>query len=743
MRCRGRLSRPFANSRADGPAEAGPYMRTLCAVMKPLALFASLAITLSAAAQSIDQKVDALLAKMTLEEKIGQLLQFTPGREPSDALLDQGNVGCMFNEGDPAKLREMQRRALQGSRLKIPVLFAHDVVHGFRTIFPIPLGIAATWDPSAAELTARIAAREASAVGIRWTFAPMVDISRDPRWGRVAEGAGEDPTLGASMAVAYVRGFQGNDLSRPDSILACAKHFVGYGAAVAGRDYNTVDMSEATLREIYLPPFKAAVDAGVATIMTAFNTMNGVPATVNQHLLQDILRKEWGFNGIVDSDYQAIEQAMQHGTAASKEDAALQAILAGVDMDMIDAVYLTLAEGVRQGRLQESVIDASARRILRAKFVLGLFDQPFVDERREKAVTMTPEHLDAARRIAQKSIVLLKNDGNLLPLSKDVSTLAVIGPLADSREDMIGSWHAHGKAEEAVSLLEGIRAKVAANTRIVHARGAGILDGTDQDIADAIAVAREADTVLLVLGEQGKMTGEATSRVSLDLPGRQQELLEKIVATKKPLVLVVMAGRPLTITWAAGNVPAILWPWFPGTQGGHAIADVLFGDVNPGGRLPITFPRSVGQVPIYYNHLRTGRPENPKDKYTSRYIDSPNDPLYAFGHGLSYTKFEYSDLRVITGATGVTVSAAVRNAGRHAGDEVAQLYINDPVASTSRPVRELKGFRRITLRAGESKRVEFTVSRDDLRFWYNGWKFEPGTFRVWLGDLEGKFVIQQ
>ena len=707
--------------------------------MRRLALLL-LFIALPGAAQSIDQKVESLLSKMTLEEKIGQLLQFTPGRKEAERPLQQGNVGCLFNEGGAAKVNAMQRQVMGASRLKIPVLFAHDVIHGYRTIFPIPLGIAATWDPASAELSARVAAREASAAGIRWTFAPMVDIARDPRWGRVSEGAGEDPVLGAAMAAAYVRGYQGPDLSRPDSILACAKHFAGYGAAVAGRDYNTVDMSEMTLREIYLPPFKAAVDAGVATIMTAFNTLNGVPATVNQHLLQDILRKEWRFEGIVDSDYQAIQQTVQHGTSASDEDAALQAILAGVDMDMIDAVYLTLADAVRGGRLNESVIDASVRRILRAKFMLGLFERPFADENREKNETLTQENRDAARRVAQKSIVLLKNDGNALPLSKNVKTLAVIGPLADSGEDMLGSWFAHGKGEETVSLLAGVRAKVSARTKIVHAKGTGVLEGADDEIAHAVNVARTSDAVILVLGEQGKMTGEAMSRVSLDLPGRQQELLEKIAATTKPLILVVMAGRPLTITWAAENVPAILWPWFPGTEGGHAIADVLFGDINPSGKLPITFPRSVGQIPIYYNYLRTGRPEDPGDKYTSRYIDSPNDPLFAFGHGLSYTTFQYSDLSVDSAADAVKISVRVRNRGARAGEEVVQLYINDPLASTSRPVRELKRFRRIALAPDESQRVEFTLRRDDLLFWSEGsWKFEPGTFRVFVGPLEGKF----
>lgn len=686
-------------------------------------------------AQTIDDRVDALLSRMTLEEKIGQLLQFTPGREDVRERVAKNGVGCIFGMGTAADINEMQRIAVEKSRLKIPILFAHDVIHGNRTIFPIPLGIAATWDPASAELSARIAAREASASGIRWTFSPMVDIARDPRWGRIAEGAGEDPVLGAAMAAAYVRGYQGKDLSSPDSILACAKHFAAYGAAEAGRDYNTTDMSEKTLREVYLPPFKSAVDAGVWTLMTAFNALNGVPATANRYLLVDILRNEWGFRGFVDSDYEAIDQMRNHGTAGTPEEAAIQAITAGVDMDMVDAVYDTLANAVKEGRLPESVIDTSTKRILRAKFALGLFERPYGDERREKAEHLAPAHLDAARRIAQKSLVLLKNESSLLPLSKKIGTLALIGPLADSREDMLGSWRAHGKAEEAVSFLEGVRAKVSPQTKLVVSDGAAI--------DDAVAKARTADVVLLVLGEKGDESGEANSRAFLDLPGNQQQLLEAVVAAGKPVALIVMAGRPFTITWAAGKVPAILWTWFAGTQGGHAIADVVFGDVNPSGKLPVTFPRSVGQIPIYYNHLPTGRPEDLKQRYTSRYIDSPNDPLYPFGHGLSYTTFEYTDLVASSGMQAVTVSANVRNSGKVAGEEVVQLYINDPVASTSRPVRELKAFRRVALAPGEAKRVEFTIGRSDLSFWSDGgWTFEPGMFRVWVGGLEGKFELK-
>jgi beta-glucosidase len=709
----------------------------------------------SALAQSpaaTEQRVESLLAAMTLEEKLGQLIQYTASPKNLADRIAEGGVGCIFNYSGAAETNALQRIAVEKSRLKIPILFAHDVIHGYRTIFPIPPGIASTWDPASAELASRVAAREARAGGVRWTFAPMVDIARDPRWGRIAEGAGEDPFLGAAMAAASVRGFQGRDVSDPESIMACAKHFVAYGAAEAGRDYSSVDMSERMLRQVYLPPFKAAVDAGVWTIMSAFNTINGVPATASRWLMTSVLREEWKFRGFVDSDYEAVEQLIPHGIAATKQEAALKAITAGVDMDMVDGAYLTLGEAVRDGRLPAGVVDTAVRRVLRAKFAVGLFDEPYTDEQRASTVNLTPENLAAARRVAQKSIVLLKNEGSLLPLSKSVARLAVIGPLADSKEDMLGSWYGVGKPEEAISVLEGVRAKVSPDTRVVHAKGADILEASDEGIAAAVQVANDSDIVLLVLGEAGKMSGEANSRVSLDLPGRQQELLEAIVATKKPIVLVAMSGRPLTIGFAAERVPAIVWPWFPGTQGGYAIADVLFGDVNPGGKLPVTFPRSVGQIPIYHSQLPTGRPDDPEDRYTSKYIDSPNSPLYPFGHGLSYTRFEYSDLRVSAPSMApgglIRVSANVRNAGSRAGDEVVQLYVNDPVASISRPVKELKGFERITLAPGQSRRVEFTINRAALQFWGDsGWTVEPGAFRFWIGTssvegLEGTFEMR-
>ncbi|HSP33143.1 MAG TPA: glycoside hydrolase family 3 N-terminal domain-containing protein [Thermoanaerobaculia bacterium] len=687
----------------------------------------------SLAAQTIYERADALLRGLTLEEKIGQLLQFTAQEKELTKLASSGQVGCVFNVHSAAQVNELQRAALE-SRLKIPILFAHDVIHGYRTMFPIPLGIAATWDPASAEVSARVAAQEASARGIRWTFAPMVDIARDPRWGRIAEGAGEDPYLGSAMAAAYVRGYQGKNVAAPDSILACAKHYAAYGAAEGGRDYNTVDMSERRLREVYLPPFKAAVDAGAWTLMSAFDALNGIPASANRHLLTEILRDDWGFKGFVDSDWEAVKELIAHGVAANDDEAALKAITAGVDMDMVDATYRTLPNAVKEGRLAESVIDTSVRRILRAKFALGLFERPFVDEKAEAAHQMTKEELDAARHVAQKSIVLLKNERDLLPLSKNAATIAIIGALATSKADVLGSWTADAKPEDAVTIVDGIRAKISGQTQL---RIAG------DDLNEARTAAQNAELAVLVLGEKGDMTGEANSRASLDLPGNQEQLLETVVATGTPVVLVAMSGRPLTITWAATNVRSILWTWFPGTQAGNAIADVLFGDVNPSAKLPVTIPRTVGQVPIYYAQLPTGRPANPSDKYTSKYTDVSNEPLYPFGFGLSYTKFEYANLRV----DGMTVSADVRNSGTRAGDEVVQLYVRDLVASVSRPVKELKGFTRVSLAPGETRRVEFTLTKNDLRFWSDkGWTFEAGRFSVWIGSssaqgLEGTLDV--
>jgi beta-glucosidase len=636
---------------------------------------------------------------MTLQQKLGQLTQLVEDRPEFQSALEHGRVGSVLNSGGAKKTNALQRAALAHS--KIPLLFGCDVIHGYRTIFPIPLAIASSWDPSLAELSAHTGAVEARAEGIRWTFAPMVDIARDARWGRIAEGAGEDPVLGAAMAAAYVRGFQGAH------VLACAKHYAAYGAAEAGRDYNGAEISERTLREVYLPPFKAAIDAGVASIMAAFETVNGVPATANKQLLDDILRREWKFKGFVVSDWEGVLELMNHGVAASREDAALKAINAGVDMDMVDNTYATLPAAAMPA------IDRAVGRVLRAKAAAGLFDDPFT--RDEPA---PPLDRAAARRVAQRSIILLKNERDLLPLPKSGRRIAVVGPLADSKEDMLGPWSAQGKAEECVTPLEGIR---------------GIA-------GDTVSV-EQADVIVAILGERRSMSGEAASRASIDLPGDQQTMLESLVATGKPVVLVVMSGRPLAISWAAEHVPAIVQAWFLGTESGHALADVLFGDVNPSAKLPVTVPRATGQVPIYYNHLPTGRPPNPDDHYTSKYIDVPIGPLYPFGFGLSYTKFEYGDLRV----NATSASAIVRNTGTRAGEEIVQLYIGDPVASVSRPVKELKSFRRVALKPGESTRVEFAIRRHDLEFWLGGrWVVEPGRFNVWIGPssasgLEGSF----
>jgi beta-glucosidase len=659
---------------------------------------------------------------MTLEEKVGQLIQYMPWQPRLEERIAAGGVGCIFGVRTSQQTDAYQRIAVEQSRLHIPLLFAQDIVHGCHTIFPIPLGIASSWDLEAAELEARVAARESRAVGIRWTFAPMVDITRDPRWGRVAEGAGEDPLLGSAMAAAYVRGFQ------EESILACPKHFAAYGAAEGGRDYNTVEMSEQGLREVYLPPFKAAIDAGAQTIMSAFDALNGIPTTANHHLLTTILRKEWHFEGFVASDYDAVDQLRNHGIAATPQEAALKAIQAGVDMDTNDGDYETLVAAVREGLLPVSTINTAVRRVLKAKFELGLFERPYTGQ-----VETALDRVNA-RRVADESIVLLKNDGALLPLPKTIGTLAVIGPLADSKRDLLGSHYALGNENDALTLLDGIRSVVSSKTRLLTARGCGVLDGTDEETAAAVEAAKQADAVILALGETGDMTGEGSSRAHLDLPGLQERLLEAIVAAGKPVVLVVMSGRPLTISWAADHVPAIVWPWFPGIEGGPAIAGILFGDVNPSAKLPISIPRSVGQVPVYYAHLPTGRPPKPDDKYTSKYIDVPNEPLYPFGHGLAYTTFTQSKLRIRAVRDSVRVSAEVCNTGRRAGVEIVQFYVHQRLGRASRPVKELKGFLRVDLAPGEARRVGFKLSPQDLRYWLAGrWVSDPGTFDVWIG----------
>ena len=714
-------------------------------IRKTLAVLAFSAVFASSGFAQQQDVVETLLAQMTLEEKLGQLTQLVQDRPEFKDLAERGLIGSILNSGTAAQTNEVQRRLMATNRLRIPILIGHDVIHGYRTIFPIPLAMAATWEPELGEMASRIAAREARSTGVHWTFAPMVDIARDPRWGRIAEGAGEDQYLGSAMATAYVRGFQSGGL------LACAKHYAAYGGAEGGRDYAAVEMSEATLREVYLPPFKAAVDAGVASLMSAFNTVNRVPATASRVLLQDILRDEWGFKGFVVSDWTAVAELIPHGVAGDREEAARIAITAGVDLDMVDTTYLTLAAAVREGRLQESVVDQAVRRVLRAKQHAGLFENPLTDERLSAPLILSKEHRDAARRVAQRSIVLLRNERNLLPLPPSGKSIALIGPLADAKIEMLGPWSSEGKAEEVVSILEGLRSAVAPAT-LQHHRGTGIAEGSDQEIAAAVKLAGGSDVIIAVLGEAREMSGEAASRTSIDLPGRQQELLEKLVATGKPVVLVLQAGRPLSIPWAAEHVPAILHGWFLGTESGNAIADIFFGRVSPSAKLPVTVPRNVGQSPMYYSQLPTGRPPTGADKYTSKYIDVAIPPLYPFGHGLSYTRFEYSNLVLsapsMRTAGQITVSANVKNAGNRAGEEIVQLYVNDPVASVSRPIKELKGFRKISLAAGETRRVEFTINREALQFWKDGgWVAEPGKFRVWIapdsvGGLEGSFMLE-
>ncbi len=710
-------------------------------------------------APGVERRINALLARMTLAEKLGQLQQLDGEangnyRPEHLELARKGLLGSTLNVRGVARVNELQRAAVEGSRLKIPLLFGFDVIHGYRTIFPIPLGEASSWDAAVVERAASIAAREAASSGVRWTFAPMVDIARDARWGRIAEGAGEDPYLGAQLARARVRGFQGADYSQPDRIIACAKHWVAYGAAEAGRDYNTTDVSETTLREIYFPPFKAAVDAGVGTFMSAFNDLNGVPTSANPFTLTKVLRQEWKFDGFVVSDYESVKELMKHGVAANEAEAARAALNAGVEMEMVSRLYNKHApQLIREGKLSIVRLDEAVRRILRIKFRLGLFENPYSEATRESAAMMNREHLAAAREVAARSMVLLKNEGNVLPIEgRAVRSIAVIGPLADDQKNLMGSWSGDGRAEDVVSVLSGIRARAGQNVRVTYARGCDIEGNSTEGFAEAVRAVREADMAIVVVGESAEMSGEAASRSSLDLPGRQLELVQAIHATRKPYSVVLMNGRPLTINWIAENSPAILETWFPGTQGGNAIADVLFGDVNPGGKLPVTFPRSVGQCPIYYNHKNTGRPPDAGNKYTSKYLDVAWTPLYPFGYGLSYTKFRLTNLqlsaRSMRADGQLTVSVEVENVGARTGDEVVQLYLRDEASSVTRPVRELKGFERITLRPNEKRRVQFRVGPQQLGFYNREMRFfvEPGEFKVFVGTsseggLEASFAI--
>lgn len=740
-------------------------MRSVKYVLPLLLLLTSviavrLTLPATAAPSDPESRINALIAQMTLEEKFGQLQQLDGEadgkyRPEHPEMIRQGRLGSTLNVRGAQRTNELQHIAMTESRLKIPVLFAFDVIHGYRTIFPVPLGEASSFDPAAVERAASIAAAETAASGVKWTFAPMVDIARDPRWGRVVEGSGEDPYLGSVLARARVRGFQGADYSAPDKVVACAKHWVGYGAAEGGRDYNSTEISEYTLRNVYFPPFKAALDAGVGTFMSAFNDLNGVPTSANPFTLTEVLRHEWKFDGIVVSDYESVKEVFNHGIAVDEAEAARKALMAGVDMEMVSRLYNKyLPQMVREGKIPVSVVDEAVRRVLRIKFRLGLFEKPYTDESRESRVILNQDHRRAAREIAARSMVLLKNERHTLPLNPAVKSIAVIGPLADSQLDIIGSWSGDGKAADAVTLLAGIRAAVSAPTKISYAKGCEVTGDDASGIAAAVKVAKQAEVIVIAAGESAAMSGEAAARSSLDLPGRQADLIRAIHATGKPYVVVLMNGRPLSINWVAEHSPAILETWFAGTEGGHAIADVLFGAVNPGGKLPITFPRTVGQVPIYYNHKNTGRPPDAQNRYTSKYIDVPWTPLYPFGYGLSYTQFRLSGLQLsqprLRPDEQLTVSVEIENTGSRAGDEVVQLYLRDVAASETRPVMELKGFERVTLRAGEKRRVEFTLTHEHLGFWNRENRFvvEPGTFRVMVGNnsvnlLEANFEVVQ
>lgn len=700
----------------------------------------------TAGAAEFDSQIDALLARMTVAEKVGQLTQIgtAPGggdhRPEHEVLVERGLIGSLINIHGAAKTNAVQRLAVEKSRLGIPVLFAYDLIHGYRTIFPVPLAEAASWDPALAEETAALAAAEATAAGLRWTYAPMVDIARDPRWGRVVEGAGEDPYLGSVFAAARVRGFQGERLGQPGRMLACAKHWVAYGAAEAGREYNTTDVSEATLREVYFPPFRAALDAGVGSFMVGFNALNGVPASANPFITQQILRGEWGFDGLVISDARSILELLNHGTAATPAEAAHQAFASGVDVEMISRTYQeSLPALLAAGHIDAAQLDAAVRRVLRAKFQLGLFARPYVDEAAERDAFLTPQHRAVARRAAARSCVLLKNDADVLPLSRTLRRLAVIGPLADDARAPMGSWHGDGRERDVVTLLAGLRAKLGPGTQVTYVPGLqSVQDEAETGFAAAVAAAQEADAIVVVVGETARMSGEAASRTALDLPGAQLQLVQALAHTGKPLATVLLCGRPLVLGELVRATPALLLAWFPGTEAGHAVADVLFGDVNPGGKLPMTFPRSVGQIPLHYAALNTGRPAAEK-LWTSKYIDSPNTPEFPFGFGLSYTRFELSDLRVdktaLTAGEPLHVSAELRNTGARAGDEVVQLYLRDVVASRSRPLRELRRFERVHLAPGETRRVAFTLQPDDFAFHDAALRrtVEPGEFHIIAG----------
>jgi len=713
-----------------------------------------------------ERKIDSVLGLMTLTEKIGQMNQYSTWGEPTgpgadEALrmddLKDGKIGSFLNLTGAENTQIVQEIALNETRLGIPLIFGLDVIHGYRTIFPVPLGEAASWDLEKIEKSSRIAAIEASASGVHWTFAPMVDICRDPRWGRIMEGAGEDPYLASLIAAARVRGFQGENLSDSNTIVACAKHYAAYGAAEGGRDYNTVDISERTLREIYLKPFKKAAETGVGTFMNSFNEISGIPATGHPLLVPKILKQEWKFRGLVVSDWNSIAEMIPHGYAADRSDAAKIAVKAECDMDMQSECYIQELENlVTEGEVDEKLIDNAVRRILRIKFQLGLFDDPFkyCDTDVEQKMILHPDHIIHARDIARRSIVLLKNEDNLLPVSKNIKSIAVIGPLADDRDAMLGNWRAKGQGEDVITLLKGIIKAVGEKGMVYSAKGCEIDDDSEDGFAGAVRAASLADVIIVALGESALMSGEACSRGYIDLPGKQEELLKAVHKTGKPVILVLMNGRPLTIHWASENIPAIIEAWLPGIQAGNAIADVIFGDYNPSGKLPVSFPYAVGQIPVYYNHKNTGRPKKPDEWFTSKYIDIPNEPLYPFGFGLSYTTFKYSNLELSSTEIGMeeelNISVVVKNTGDRAGEEVVQMYVRDMVGSVTRPVLELKGFSKILLEPGQEQKVEFKITSDDLAFYGADMEYKPetGEFKVFVGTnsvdlLEADFTLKE
>lgn len=705
--------------------------------------------------KTIDEKVEELLKKMTIEEKVGQLNQYTNDANPTGPLvinpnkqeeIKKGLLGSMLNVMGADRTRKYQELAMQ-SRLKIPLLFGLDVIHGYKTTFPIPLAEAASWDLEAIEKSARIAAIEASATGIHWTFAPMVDISRDPRWGRVMEGAGEDTYLGSKIAFARVKGFQGDKLGELNSVMACAKHFAAYGAAVGGRDYNSVDMSDRMLWETYLPPFKAAVDAGAATFMNSFNDLNGIPATGNKYLQRDILKGKWNFKGFVVSDWGSIGEMIPHGFAKDSKDAAYKAITAGSDMDMESNAYRNnLAQLVKENKISIDIVDDAVRRILYKKFELGLFDNPFrySDIERQKAQMNNPEHTRIAREVAAKSIVLLKNEKGILPLSKDLKTIAFIGPMVKPKRANHGFWAIDVKEIDSsyiVSQWEGLVNKIGKKSKLLYAKGCGINNDDKSGFKEAIDIANQSDVVIVSIGERHDMSGEAKSRSTINIPGVQEELVKELQKTGKPIVVLINAGRPLVFNWLADNMPTIVYTWWLGSEAGNAIADVLFGDYNPSGKLPMTFPRSEGQIPLYYNHFNTGRPSmNDNDIiYKSTYIDSPNSPKFPFGYGLSYTSFQYADLKLskstISKNEQIVVTMNLTNTGKYDGAEVVQLYIKDKFGSVVRPVKELKDFQKVFLKAGETKNITFTIDNSKLSFYNDKLVFdsEAGEFELMIG----------